>query len=89
MFYVNLSRWRIFRRPIIAQPKKVVIYTKAAIVLHNFLHTTESSVYCPPGFVDGEDGERNPTAGAWRTDDEPCTGMQPVSHISSNRYIHQ
>ncbi len=35
----------------------MVAYTKAAIALHNYLRTTESSVYCPPGFTDGEDGE--------------------------------
>ena len=34
-----------------------VIYTKAAIALHNFLRTTESSVYCPPGFMDSEDSD--------------------------------
>ena len=48
-------RWRLFRWPIIAQPSKVVLYTQAAISLHNYLRTTESSVYCPPGFIDGED----------------------------------
>ena len=40
----------------------------------------------PPGFVDREDGEGNPIEGGWRTDDEPCTGMQSVSQTSSNRY---
>lgn len=31
--------------PIIAQPDSVIIYTKAAIALHNYLRTTESTVY--------------------------------------------
>lgn len=37
--------------PIIAQPNRVLVYAKAAIALHNYLRTTESSVYCPLGFV--------------------------------------
>ena len=69
----------------IADPSKVVAYTKAAIVLHNYLCTTEPSVYCPPGYVDGEDGEGNPISGGWRADEESCVGLQPVSHTSINR----
>ena len=78
---------RQFRRPIISQPDRVVTYTKAAIALHNYLQTTESSVYCPPGFTDGEDGEGNVIEGAWRTDDEQSTRMGPVACTSSNRYV--
>ena len=40
-FGILALRWRIFRRPIIADPERVVAYTKAAIALHNFLWTTE------------------------------------------------
>ena len=64
-FGILASRWRIFRRPIIADPNKVVLYTKATIALHNYLRTTESSVYCPPGFIDGEDGSGDFFAGGW------------------------
>ena len=60
---ISLYRWRLFRRPIVSQPDRVVTYIKAAIALHNYLRTTESSVYCPPGFTDGEDGERNVIGG--------------------------
>ena len=81
-----LCRWRLFRRPIIAQPGRVVTYTKAAIALQNYLRTTESTVYCPPGFTDGEDGEGNVVEGAWRSDPEQSTGMEPVTRTSSNRY---
>ena len=38
-FGILASRWRIFRRTLIATPDHAVIYTKAAIALHNFLHT--------------------------------------------------
>ena len=36
-FGILAARWRLFRRPIIADPNKVVIYSKAAIALHNYL----------------------------------------------------
>ena len=84
---ISLYRWRLFRRPIISQPDRVVTYTKAAIALHNYLRTTESSVYCPPGFTDWEDGECNVIEDAWRTDDEQSTGMGHVACTSSNRYV--
>ena len=43
-FGILAAGWRIFRRPMIADPDHVVAFTKAAIALHNFLRTTESSV---------------------------------------------
>ena len=36
-FGIFSSRWRIFRRPIIGSPEKVVVITKAACCLHNYL----------------------------------------------------
>lgn len=64
-FGILASRWRIFRRPIIADPDNAILFTKAAIALHNFLRTKESTIYCPPGFTDGEDGAGNVIAGSW------------------------
>ena len=46
-FGILASRWRIFQRPIIATPDRVVAFTKAAIALLNFLQVTESPMYCP------------------------------------------
>ena len=42
-------------------------------------------MYCPPGFVDGEDGEGNVVLGNWRND-ESSTSLTSVSMTSSNRY---
>ena len=81
------SRWRLFRRPIIAEPDNVVKFTKATIVLHNFLRTEESALYCPPGFVDGEDGSGNVIPGSWR-DGEDTSGLSRVGRISSNRLFN-
>ena len=79
-------RWRLFRQPIIANPKSVGAYTKAAVALHNFLRCTESTVYCPAGYVDGEDGEGNVIRGSWREDEESATGITSIGMTSSNRY---
>lgn len=44
-------------------------------------------MYCPPGFVDGEDGEGNVVSGSWR-DDEGTSSMTSVGMTSSNRYVY-
>ena len=77
-FGILAARWRIFTRPIIAEPTKVVAYTKAAIAMHNYLRTTESSVYCPLGFIDGEDGARNVIEGSWRDDEHTSRGLESL-----------
>ena len=84
VFLIFPCRWRIFRRPIIALPENVILIAKAAICLHNFLRTTESTIYCPPGFIDGEDGAGNIVLGHWRNDDQ-SSSMCPISRNSSNR----
>ena len=85
-FGILAARWCIFRRPIIADPSKVVAYTKATIALHNFLRTTESSVYCPPGFIDGEDGAGNIIAGSWRTETDSHGALNSLGQVGGNRY---
>ena len=54
------------------------------MALHNYLRACESAKYCPPGFVDGEDGVGNPINGGCRTDDEPNTRLQDVAQTSSD-----
>ena len=68
-FGILAARWRIFHWPIIAHADNVVLFTKATIALHNYLRTTESNVYWPPGFIDGEDGSGNYIPGGWRAED--------------------
>ena len=65
----------------------MVLYSQAAIALHNYLRTAESSVYCPPGFIDGEDGAGNIFDGGWRGDEDPCGGLVSVAHAGSNRFV--
>ena len=74
------------RRPIIAEPSNVVVFVKATIALHNYSRTEESSIYCPTGFIDGEDGSGNIITGAWR-DDNQATELRPVSALGGNRCV--
>ena len=71
----------------IAEPSRAIVYTKAAICRHNYLRILESSVYCPPGFIDVEDGSGNCIDGGWRGDQDACSGMESAPHIGSNRYV--
>ena len=87
-FGILAARWRLFRRPIVSDPNKVISYAKAAIALHNYLRTTESAVYCPPGFIDGEDGSGNIVDGSWMQDDDPSSGLEPLTSVGSNRSVH-
>ena len=86
-FGILASRWRIFRRPIIATPSHVVTYTKAAITLHNYLRTTESTVYRPPGVIDAEDGVGNVVNGNgnWREEPSPL-GLEAIRNLGGNRH---
>ena len=67
------------------EPERAVLYTKAAIALHNYLRVTESIVYCPPGFVDGEDGAGNQISAGWRSEDDPCAGLASLGQVGGNR----
>ena len=82
-FGILASMWRIFRRSIIATPDHAIAYTKAAIALHNYLRVTESSVYCPPGFVDTEISDAYVVSGRWR-EDSMAQGLEQVCSFGSN-----
>ena len=42
-------------------------------------------MYCPTGFVDGEDGGKNVVQGSWRSEESPA--FNNVLRVSSNRYV--
>jgi len=46
-FGILASKWRIFRSPIIGIEKTVIVITKPAVVLHNFVRISEKHrSYC-------------------------------------------
>lgn len=80
-FGILASRFRIFRRPIIANADNVKFITKAAIALHNFLMKSQSAThtYCPPELVDQET-MRFTRPGQWRSD---ITNGGALTHLVS------
>ena len=86
-FGILAARWRIFRRPIIAHPDNVVVFTKAAKALHNYFRTTESTVYCPTGFMDAEDGSVNVIPGSWRSEIDGSGGLGPLCQAGENHLM--
>jgi len=87
-FGIAASRFRIFRRPIIAKVSTVKQITKAVVALHNFLMATRSVEdacnYCPFNYVDQEHSN-GIQAGQWRQEIE-SGGMLQINHIGSNNY---
>ena len=89
-FGIMATKFRIFRRPLIANPDKVTRITKAACCLHNYLKITEASTsassrpYCPPGYVDREDKDGIIVPGDWRH--EVSEGITSMSRLGSNTY---
>lgn len=88
-FGVLSAQWRIFRRPIRANPDTVDSIVKATVCLHNYLRTTDNAHYIPQGFVDSEchSGEIRP--GDWRSSIELAgenNALQPIRRVGSNTY---
>ena len=72
-FSIATSTFQIFRRPIIANTEKVILFTKSAVALHNFLMKkrvtqSENYCYCPPSYVDHE-SQFGVVPGGWRREE--------------------
>ena len=92
-FGIATTRFRIFRRPIIAKPEKVILITKAIVALHNFLMkkctNKESNYnYCPPSYIDN-DTSSGFRVGDWRTESEHNDGLLPMQQTGSNNYSRE
>lgn len=88
-FGILATRWRIFRRPIIAKPEKVITITRAACCLHNFLQrgiSPSDQMYCPPPFADHIDSSGNIVPGDWRLEADPTGNFLPLGRCGSNMY---
>ena len=90
-FGILVARWRIFRGPIICKPENVIAVVKATICQHNFMRRSDVGRqpiqrYCPPGFVDYDNGDSNIIEGAWRGQISEGAPLQPVSRIGTNNH---
>ena len=87
-FGIAANRFRVLRRPIIANVSKVILITKAIVALHNLLMFKNASTnnrYCPRNFVD-HDGPSGFEAGEWRQNRADFGSLRPISQSGSNNY---
>ena len=87
-FGIATTRFRIFRRPIIANVNKVTAITKSIVALHNFLMKKRSKNnynYCPTSYTD-TDGSSGFRPGDWRKENSNCAGLESLPQIGSNNY---
>ena len=88
-FGILAARFRIFRRPIIANVEVVESVTKACVALHNYLMKDRifdgDNLYCPREFIDRERRD-NTIRGQWRDVIEHDTGLRSIGRNCSNNY---
>ncbi|XP_018314714.1 uncharacterized protein [Mycetomoellerius zeteki] len=87
-FGILVSQWRVFRKPIIANPETAVEIVKATVCLHNWLRINDINVneYVPIGIVDF-DNPSTPSgfnAGSWRNIMEDGCAFKDSGNCSSN-----
>ena len=91
-FGIATTRFRIFRRPIIAKTDKVIIITKAVVALHNYLMKKCTNVnnynYCPSSYTD-KDTTSGLILGDWRKEHVSSVGLQNIAQIGSNNYSRE
>ena len=93
-FGILASRFRIFRRPIIANIQTVCNIVKATLALHNFLisdtSVDDTYVYCPQNYVDSET-RQGIKAGHWRQEIGNVSGITRLDSGSrgSNNFSNQ
>lgn len=84
------SKWRIYRKCIIASVESVTSIVKATVCLHNFIMNEELTIatdlkhYCPSSLIDREDPDGNIIDGDWRKD--PMPNLPSVRRAGSNMY---
>lgn len=88
-FGILTQRWRILRRPIIANVETCQLIVQATVVLHNYIKEFEDCKpknerkYCPSGFVDYIDEQGQVHLGLWREDQQH---IRPITRVGANNY---
>ena len=89
-FGILATRFRIFRRPIVAKAQTVTQITKCAVTLHNFLMKNRSPndtySYCSTSFTDQT--TTGVLDGEWRREGKG-DGFPPIPRVGSNNYSRE
>ncbi|CAI6358823.1 unnamed protein product [Macrosiphum euphorbiae] len=78
-FGILASRFRIFRKPIIASEKTIINITKATIVLHNFIKKLETD-------TDISMYNQTISCSASNMQTDELQGLVPINRAGSNHY---
>lgn len=81
-FGILTSRWRIYRRPILASKGSVKSIIKATTCLHNWLRIKNSRGYITSSLLYDLNSDGTATLERWR--EEAINGVRPIGRISSN-----
>ena len=84
-FGILSARWRIFRKPIRADIKKVDLIVKGCVCLHNYLLYVDTASYTPAGYVDNYNDNGTIIHGAWRQEVAEAN-LNPIAQQGSNNY---
>lgn len=89
VFGIMASIFRVLRKPLLLQPKKVEKVVLACVYLHNFLRSSSSKQnYNPSGTFDSEDLDSGTLVeGSWRTEKENLQSLLPIRNIARRSSI--
>ena len=80
-FGILVSRWRIFRRPMIGNVRNIQFWVLSCICLHNYLRQMKNSLYCPYGFEDIPTGDAEIKVGEWKSIKVDYNVLDPLNKL--------
>ncbi|XP_057368169.1 uncharacterized protein LOC130689160 [Daphnia carinata] len=84
-FGILAGRWRLFRKPIIAKTENIEHYTRACIVLHNYLIEMDQQ-YASRGYADHFNADGTLIEGGWRSEEG---GLKSIPSRSGMNFSHE
>ncbi|KYN22361.1 Putative nuclease HARBI1 [Trachymyrmex cornetzi] len=85
-FGILASQWRVFRKPIIAQPETAKLIVQATVCLHNWLRKEDigKNMYVSPNMIDEESEDLNSFQPGWRRIMEYGCAFQDITNCGTN-----
>ncbi|KYN20696.1 Putative nuclease HARBI1 [Trachymyrmex cornetzi] len=85
-FGILASQWRVFRKPIIAQPETAKLIVQATVCLHNWLRKEDigKNMYVSPNMIDEESEDLNSFQPGWRRIMEDRCAFQDITNCRTN-----
>jgi len=90
VFGILSSVFRVFRKPMLLEPKKAELVVMACVYLHNFLRKEKSSrdIYSPTDLIDHE-VEGQLVRGTWREEIQSNSTFTPMERVEEYHHVLQ